>query len=88
MTWPPESPDLNPIELLCDKLHSWIRTKSPTSERHLGQDDPGGTKLLLPFSLDKLIEKIVFFSREGCFQNKLGGFKLTVGSVQKFTKPS
>ena len=31
MEWPPESPDLNPIELLCEKLDRRVRDLKPTS---------------------------------------------------------
>lgn len=35
MTWPPQSPDLNPIELLWDELDRRIRKVCPTSQEHL-----------------------------------------------------
>lgn len=35
MTWPSQSPDLNPIELLWDKLDREVRKQCPTSTSHL-----------------------------------------------------
>ena len=35
MTWPPQRPDLNPIELLWDELDRKIRTVCPASKFHL-----------------------------------------------------
>lgn len=35
MDWPPQSPDLNPIELLWDQLDRLIRKKCPSSKEHL-----------------------------------------------------
>lgn len=35
MTWPPQSPDLNPIELLWDELDRRVRKVCPTSKEHL-----------------------------------------------------
>ena len=35
MTWPAQSPDLNPIELVWDKLDKRVKAKLPTSALHL-----------------------------------------------------
>ena len=35
MDWPPQSPDLNPIELLWEQLDRKVRKKCPTSASHL-----------------------------------------------------
>ena len=35
MTWPPQSPDLNPIEMVWDELDHRVKEKEPTSAQHL-----------------------------------------------------
>uniref|UniRef100_A0AAZ3PCK6 Apoptosis regulator Bcl-2 family BH4 domain-containing protein n=1 Tax=Oncorhynchus tshawytscha TaxID=74940 RepID=A0AAZ3PCK6_ONCTS len=35
MTWPPQSPDLNPIEMVCDELDRRVKEKQPTSAEHM-----------------------------------------------------
>lgn len=37
MEWPPQSPDLNPIELLWEELDRQVRSHRPTSKTHLWQ---------------------------------------------------
>ena len=34
MEWPAQSPDLNPIELVCDELDRRVKAKQPTSATH------------------------------------------------------
>ena len=34
MTWPPQSPDLNPIEMVWDELERRVKEKQPTSAQH------------------------------------------------------
>ena len=36
MTWPPQSPDLNPIEMVWDELDRKVKEKQPTSAQHVG----------------------------------------------------
>jgi hypothetical protein len=35
MTWPPQSPDLNPIEMVWDELECKVKEKQPTSGQHM-----------------------------------------------------
>jgi transposase len=35
MTWPPQSPDLNPIEVVWDELDRRVKEKQPTSAQHM-----------------------------------------------------
>ena len=35
MTWPPQSPDLNPIEMVWDELDRRLKEKQPTSAQHM-----------------------------------------------------
>ena len=34
MTWPTQSPDLNPIEMVWDELDRRVKEKQPTSAQH------------------------------------------------------
>ena len=35
MTWPPQSSDLNPIEMVWDELDRRVKKKQPTSAQHM-----------------------------------------------------
>ena len=35
MTWPPQSPDLNPTEMVWDELDRRVKEKQPTRAQHL-----------------------------------------------------
>ena len=37
VTWPPQSPDLNPIEMVWDELDSRVKEKQPTSAQHTSE---------------------------------------------------
>ena len=34
MTWPPQSPDLNPIQMVWDEVDRRVKEKQPTSAQH------------------------------------------------------
>lgn len=55
MVWPPQSPDLNPIELLWDELDRKVRTKCPTSQKNLWEILQKAWTEITPQVLDKLI---------------------------------
>ena len=35
MTWPPQSPNLNPIEMVWDELDSRVKEKQPTTAKRM-----------------------------------------------------
>ena len=35
VTWPPQSPDLDPIEMVWDELDCRVKEKQPTSAQHM-----------------------------------------------------
>jgi transposase len=35
MTWPPQSPELNPIEMVWDEFDRRVKEKQPTSAQHM-----------------------------------------------------
>ena len=35
MTWPPQSPELNPIEMVGEELNRRVKEKQPTSAQHM-----------------------------------------------------
>ena len=35
MTWHPQSPDLNPVQMFWDEMDHRVKTKRPTSAQHL-----------------------------------------------------
>ena len=35
MAWPPQSPDLNPIEMVWDELNRRVKEKQPTSAQNM-----------------------------------------------------
>jgi transposase-like protein len=37
MTWHPQSPDLNPIEMVLDESDHYVKEKQPTSAQHMSE---------------------------------------------------
>ena len=61
MTWPPQSPDLNPIELLWDELDRRVRKVCPTSTQHLWNILQQEWNNILTTALEKLIKRMPRF---------------------------
>lgn len=55
MKWPPQSPDLNPIELLWDELDRNVRKECPTSKKHLWKILQESWRHIHIITLEKLI---------------------------------
>ena len=53
MTWPPQSPDLNPIEMVRDELDRRVKEKQPTSAQHMSELLPVGKAFQV-----KLVERM------------------------------
>lgn len=58
MVWPPQSPDLNPIELVWDELDRKVKAKQPTSAEHLWQLLQEAWQNMSPDFLMKLINRM------------------------------
>ena len=58
MTWPPQSPDLNPIELVRDKLDRRAKAKQPTSDVYLWKLLQESWKNILGDYLVKLVNRM------------------------------
>ncbi|CAH2084748.1 unnamed protein product [Euphydryas editha] len=57
MQWPPQSPDLNSIELLWNELDRQVRKFCPTSE-HLWRILQNEWRKITPFTLEKLVARL------------------------------
>ena len=74
MTWPPQSPDLNPIEMVWDEIDCRMKAKGPTSAQHLWELRQDCWKTISGDDLMKLIErmprvcKAVIKAKGGCFK--------------------
>ena len=58
MTWPPQSPDLNPIEMVWDEMDRRVKAKGPTSAQHLWELLQDCWKTISGDDLMKLIERM------------------------------
>ncbi|KAL6467397.1 hypothetical protein MHYP_G00252010 [Metynnis hypsauchen] len=58
MTWPPQSPDLNPIEMVWGELDRRVKAKGPTSAKHLWELLQDCWKTISGDYLLKLIERM------------------------------
>ena len=58
MTWPPQSPDLNPIETVWDEMDLRVKAKGPTSAQHLWELLQDCWKTISGDYLMKLIERM------------------------------
>lgn len=58
MKWPPQSPDLNPIELLWEELDREVRKSAPTSAKMLWEELQAAWTRIDPTTLVKLVERM------------------------------
>ncbi|CAJ0967332.1 unnamed protein product [Ranitomeya imitator] len=58
MTWPPQSPNLNPIEMVWGELDHRVKAKGPTSAKHLRELLQGCWKTISGDYLLKLIKRM------------------------------
>ena len=58
MTWPPQSPNLNPIEMVWDEMDRRVKAKGPTSAQHLWELLQDCWKTISGDYLMKLIERM------------------------------
>jgi len=76
MVWPPQSPDLNPIELLWDELDRRVRRVCLTSQEHLWEILQKAWSEIPNSVLEKLVERMprlvkkVLSTKRGWFDEK------------------
>lgn len=58
MKWPPQSPDLNPIELLWEELDRQVRKSTPNSATALWAQLQDAWKKIEPLTMAKLLERM------------------------------
>ena len=58
MTWPPQSPDINRIEMVWDELDNRVKEKQPTSAQHMWELLHDCWKSISGDHLMKLVENI------------------------------
>ena len=77
MTWPPQSPDLSPIELLWDEIDRQVQSKKPTSVAELTSIVKDTWKEIAEDVLEKLLARMpllcqaVIDAEGGYFNEKL-----------------
>ena len=77
MTWPPQSPDLSPIELLWDEVDRQVQSKKPTSIAELTSIVKDTWKEIAEDVLEKLLARMpllcqaVIDAEGGYFNEKL-----------------
>ena len=81
MEWPPQSPDLSPIELLWDEVDRQVQEKKPTSVESLVRLVKQTWTEISPVVLEKLLNRMplicqaVIDAQEGYFDEKLSAQK-------------
>ena len=58
MTWPPQSPDLNPVKMVWDEMDLRVKAKGPASAQHLWELLQDCWKTISGDDLMKLIERM------------------------------
>ena len=58
MTWPPQSPELNPIEIVCDEFDLRVKEKQPTSAQHMWELLQDFWKSIPGDQIMKLVERM------------------------------
>ena len=81
MEWPPQSPDLSPIELLWDEVDRQVQEKKPTSVESLVRLVKQTWTEISPVVLEKLLNRMplicqaVIDAQGGYFDEKLSAQK-------------
>ena len=74
VTWPPQSPDLNPVEMVWDEMDCRVKAKGPPSAQHLWELPQDCWKTISGDDLMKLMErmprvcKVVIKAKGGYFE--------------------
>ena len=70
MTWPPQSPNLNPFEIVWDELDRRMKEKQPTSAQHMWELLQTIGKAFLMKLVERMprVHKAVIKARGGYFE--------------------
>ena len=68
MSWPLQSPDLNPIEMVWDKLDRRVKKKQPTSAQHMWELLQDCWEKIPGDYLLKLVPRAVIMAKGGYFE--------------------